>query len=59
LKFKKNYSPKANVSSYLQKKFQRIVSKIEIIGTYPNFIMILEGTLGPLGVKKQYIHLVV
>jgi len=43
------YPLKINVFFYLKKMFQEIKSKIEIIGTYLNLVVSLEGTLGPLG----------
>jgi len=34
-------------------KSQKISSKIEFIGTYPNSLVPPKGTLGPLGVKED------
>jgi len=36
------------------KKSQKVSSKIEFIGTYPNSLEFLEGALGPLGVKVSF-----
>jgi len=44
-------SKKANQFSYLQKKFQKILPKIEIIVTYSNLQESLAGDLGTSRVR--------
>jgi hypothetical protein len=46
------YSPKlGSTFPHLQKKFQIITMKIDIMGTSPNFQLSLQGTIVLLGVK--------
>jgi hypothetical protein len=47
---------KASTFSHLQKKFQKITMKIDIIGTCLNFQLSLVRDFGPLGVNSN-IHL--
>jgi len=48
---KKLYSHKDNQFFYLQKKFQKIMTEIETIGTYLKSKLSPKGTNGPLGVN--------
>jgi len=50
----KIYSLKANEFFNLQKKLQKIMLKIEIIGTCLNLQKSLKGTLHPLGLNIQW-----
>jgi len=52
LEKKRLCSHKANQFFYLQKKVQKIMTKIETISTYPKSNLPLKGTMVLLGVKK-------
>jgi len=49
---KKLYSREDNQFFYLQKKFQKIMTKIETVGTYPKSKLSPEGKNGPSGVNE-------
>jgi len=51
---KKLYFHKGNQFSYIQKEFQKIMTKIETIGTCPKSKLSPKGTNGPLGVKVEW-----